>query len=103
MDQVCIQFLDNKNVPGRYIDDKITYIDLAKLFLEQRREILNASYVQVLQHLMLFQFRVAETAAEELQKFLDRHNQDGAYDQIILIAGEPSNSWILSYKKNKIL
>lgn len=31
--------------------------------------------------MILFQFRVAETAAEELQNFLDIHNQDGTYGQ----------------------
>lgn len=81
MDQVLIQYLDRKNVPGQEINDEISYIEFAELFPEQKREIIDASYVQVLQHMIIFQFRVAETAAEELQNFLDRHNQDGTYGQ----------------------
>lgn len=54
MDQVLIQYLDRKNVPGQEIDGEISYIEFAELFPEQKREIIDASYVQVLQHMILF-------------------------------------------------
>lgn len=45
MDQALIQYLDRKNVPGRKIDDEISYIEFAELFLEQKRESIDASYM----------------------------------------------------------